>query len=207
MTQSSFSITPSKNTTAIFVTFSGRQLGMATLTFFEFRNFLQEIFPEYDQHFFVDRQTLWYTRGIEDITTNIDDTMEYLRNLISGYDIVVFIGASMGGYAALLYGSLLKVNYVIAFRPQTIIDNNINGTTNDLDLRYRDIAEIINETTTYHLYGDSAIADPHDIHSFEYCRRLMHFANVTIHAFDNFDIKVYRHGGSLACDFHKILQI
>lgn len=211
MSQSSFSITPSKNMTAIFVTFSGRQLGMATLTFFEFRNFLQENFSKYNQHFFVDKKTLWYTKGIEDISTNIDETLEYLKQLTEGYEHVIFIGASMGGYAALLYGSLLNVDHVIAFRPQTIISNELNPAINlkenPMDLSYYDIRKVINPKTEYHIYGDSSITDPNDIHSFEYCKRLIDFSNVHITAIDCFDIKEYRNSGNLSADFHRILSL
>ena len=200
---SSFQITPKLTKTAIFVTFSGRKLEMATLTFFEFKNFLQENYPNYDQHFFMDKKTLWYTKGIDDITTNVDDTLDYLKPIINGYDIVIFIGASMGGFAALLYGSLLNVNYVIAFRPQSIISLNDNI---NYDSQYLDLKSIINFTTEYHLYGDSNITDLNDIHNIIHCKRLLNKNNVKLYEYENFDIKCYRDSGKLKTDFHNILK-
>lgn len=204
---SCFSITPNLNKTAIFVTFSGRQLGMATMTFFEFRNFLQENFPNYDQYFFVDRKTLWYTRGLEDITSSVEDTLEYLKKITEGYQYKIFIGASMGGWAACLYGSLLNVDYVIAFRPQTILDKNVTMSKDlEFDLKYHDIKDVINNTTKYYLYGDTSITDNSDVHSFNHCKRMKEYSNVTVVEKDKFDIKEYKDRGHLKSDFNGILS-
>ena len=45
--------------------------------------------------------------------------------------MIITIGGSMGGYAALLFGSLLPVNGIIAFGPQTFIDKD-NRNTNEI---------------------------------------------------------------------------
>lgn len=37
---------------------------------------------------------------------------------------MICVGISAGGYASILYGSLLKAHYVIATRPQTDLDYN-----------------------------------------------------------------------------------
>ena len=200
---SCFKILPKLTRTAVIVTFSGRQLGMATLTFFEFKNFLQENYPNYDQHFFVDKRTLWYTRGIEDVSTNINETLEYLKSIIEGYDSVIFIGASMGGYAALLYGSLLNVDYVITFRPQSIIKIEDNP---EYDPTYLDLKPIINDTTKYYLYGDSAITDDEDLHNINHCIRLLDKQNIILYEHPNFNIKEYRDEGKLKEDFSNILS-
>lgn len=204
MEPSCCSLTPNINKDIVFVTFSGRKLGMANMTFFEFKTFLQENFPTYDQHFFIDKRTLWYTKGIEGITTNVEDTIEYLREITNGYKQIVFIGASMGGFAALLYGSILNVSHVIAFRPQTIIslEDNI-----EFDSLYLDVEPLLNNTTQYHIYGDSAILDQTDIHAYVHCQRVDHFQNLHLISIPNFDIKEYRNDGKLIEDFNKILKL
>lgn len=48
--------------------------------------------------------------------------LDYIQNIIDKYkpQTVVCIGVSSGGYAAMLYGQLLKANLVFAFSPQTV---------------------------------------------------------------------------------------
>jgi hypothetical protein len=74
--------------------------------------------------FIRDFKQCWYTNGIEGISKNPFETIEYLRKLISTYGSkrCVFLGNSAGGYAALLYGQLLEVHETHAFSPQTFID-------------------------------------------------------------------------------------
>lgn len=204
MEPSCCSLTPNIDKTAVFVTFSGRKLGMATMTFFEFKNFLQEHYPIYDQHFFIDKRTLWYTKGIDGITTNVDETIEYLRHITDGYKYVIFIGASMGGFSALLYGSIINATHIIAFRPQTIISLDDNS---EFDPLYLDVVPFMNTTTNYHIYGDSAITDETDIHAFMHCQRIEQLPNVHLTAIPDFDIKEYRNEGKLIEDFKNILHI
>ena len=185
------------------MTFSGRQFGLASLTLFEFSNFLQENYPKYDKYFFVDKKTIWYTKGIEGITSSIDETLLYLKHIITGYENVIFIGASMGGYAAILYGSLLKVDYIIAFRPQTLIKKYLDEKDNNT---YHDLKLIINRTSKYYIYGDSAIKDYKNIHSFHHCKRLNIYPNVVVYGYDHFDIKKYKNNKYLIRDFHDILK-
>jgi esterase/lipase len=48
----------------------------------------------------------------------------YLEGIIkiNKYDNICFIGNSMGGYAAILFGTLLNIDNIISFAPQTFID-------------------------------------------------------------------------------------
>lgn len=66
---------------------------------------------------------MWFTNGITDISSDIDSTIEFLKQVIDEYQIkkIMTVGWSMGGYAAMLYGSLLKVNMILSFNPQTFL--------------------------------------------------------------------------------------
>ena len=88
---------------------------------FEFLSTLNHWFPQYDKTFFVDIQQCWYHKGLDGLSTNIEETKTYLETLFQKYQKVVIMGISAGGYAAILFGSLLKVAHVIAFVPQTIL--------------------------------------------------------------------------------------
>ena len=59
-------------------------------------------------------QNKWYLGGLNGIGKNINHTIAFLKKEFAKYDKVICIGNSAGGYASLLFGSLLKVNKVIA---------------------------------------------------------------------------------------------
>jgi len=65
----------------------------------------------------------WYQRGLPTIGDDAYAIGEYLRNTIikSGASDVYFVGNSMGGFAALLFCSMLQRGKVIAFAPQTFV--------------------------------------------------------------------------------------
>jgi pimeloyl-ACP methyl ester carboxylesterase len=89
---------------------------------FEFLNILKDN-QTTDKIFIRDIHQVWYQKGLADDIQNLSDIADYLKNIISSkkYTNVVFIGNSMGGYAAILLGTLLGVNKIIAFSPQTFI--------------------------------------------------------------------------------------
>lgn len=71
-----------------------------------------------------DEHRLWYHHGLPNLGENIDEIAVFLRQYTthpSTQRIVVF-GNSGGGYAALLFGHILKVDEVHAFGPRTFIN-------------------------------------------------------------------------------------
>lgn len=71
-----------------------------------------------------DVQNKWYHGCFKGVGDGPDELVNYLKSVIDSCkpQRVVTCGASMGGYAAILFGCLLKANMVIAFGPQTFID-------------------------------------------------------------------------------------
>ena len=67
----------------------------------------------------MDKNRNSYHNGIVGISNNIDETLPHLQAQIAPYSNVIFLGVSSGGYAAILFGSLLNVKSVLAFIPQT----------------------------------------------------------------------------------------
>ncbi len=68
-----------------------------------------------------DRLRLWYHGGIDEAHPDIPSSTELLRRYIaelSPNDVIV-LGASAGGYAAVLFGHLLGADSVHAFAPST----------------------------------------------------------------------------------------
>jgi hypothetical protein len=116
-----------------------------------------------DIRFYRDMTRTWYHRGLPGITRDIDSAVSYLNKVMRPYDQVVMIGASAGGFATILFGSLcMNVQNGIAWVPQT--DLTVLGGDTDWKYmlqnsdgslqrtRYLDLKPLIKEGTKYILY-------------------------------------------------------
>ena len=125
---------------------------------FEFVKTMEKSFPSLDVHFYVDFNGCWYAKGLDGITNNIDETVKYLQKKMHKKNI--FLGNSAGAYASILFGSLLEVDRVIAFHPQTNLSNLPNENKCFVDKKYWKIDKYINDTTEYRIYGHHKGGDP-----------------------------------------------
>lgn len=178
----------------IIVSFSGQGgSDMGTIPRLEFVNFLEKHYSKYERHFYQDSKNKWYHCGIDEISTDVDATLEYLQGKIKKFDEVIFIGSSAGGYAAILFGSLLNVDKVIAFKPQTMIK-----LQNDIDEKYINLKEFINSTTKYYVYGDVGIdIDKDPLHHISHCYRINNGPNIHVNTNYTVDLKILRDKGDL----------
>jgi hypothetical protein len=158
----------------LIVAFGGLVPKLGGIPAFEFLRYLSSTYKDVDMIFYFDQHQSWYHRGIGGISTNIKGTVLHLNNLIKGYDKVIFIGVSAGGYAAILFGSLCNVHHVMSFIPQTILDCPRHREFSE----YKDLKQVINSTTQYLVYGDTAATGPH--HHFRHCANINCFPNVTV---------------------------
>ena len=68
---------------------------------------------------------------------NCAPSITKLQTLISDfilkkeYDKIITIGASSGGFAALLYGNLINAHKIIAFNPQTVLSSDKDTVIQD----------------------------------------------------------------------------
>src|SRR5690554_3142961 len=106
---------------SLLVSFGGIRMGLG-MPVFEFYNSLENV--PCDKIFITDPNQGWYHKGINSELTDIYKIAGFLKAEIekAAYTNVCFIGNSMGGYAAMVFGSLLNVPHIIAFSPQTFID-------------------------------------------------------------------------------------
>jgi hypothetical protein len=74
-----------------------------------------------------DHAQVWYQAGIAQLGASVDQSARSLAALIEAIapPRVAFIGNSAGGYGALLYGSLLGVDAVHVFSPQTFLTPSV----------------------------------------------------------------------------------
>lgn len=113
------------------VAFGGLKLGAMGLPPFEFFKVLDSV--QTKRVFVRDLNQCWYQCGLEGVADDVAGTADYLRDLCceAGIERTIFTGTSAGGYAALLFGSLLDADEVHAFSPQTFLSRRLR-------LRYRD---------------------------------------------------------------------
>jgi len=189
MTESSLIIKNHSDT--LLISFAGYETVYGGIPHFDFLNFLQKNFATIDKHFYVDKYRDSYHKGIEGISETIDETLVYLKKEIEPYKNVIFIGISSGGYAAILFGSILQVTSIVAFIPQTI------RRATFVDEKYRDSSRYINLTTNYYLYADLSVEDAKDPHHVSHCDRISFYPNVKVIKKDTFNIKQIRDNGEL----------
>lgn len=74
-----------------------------------------------------DQYSCWFHNGVQGASHDVASTVAYLQGLIQEFktDKVLCSGASGGGYAAILFGSLLNITGVVALAPQTILRRGI----------------------------------------------------------------------------------
>ena len=185
----------------LLVSFSGMAKLFGGIQKFEFVNFLNNNFKDISKHFYIDDHCEIYHKGISGISNNIDETVAYLQNEIKNYKNVIFFGNSGGGYAAILFGSLLKINTVIAFVPPTILRR-----TNIIDEKYRDISKYINDVTTYCIYGDESIINENNCHHISHCERINNKPNVTLIKKPILNLKNMRDSGELFIIFNNYIN-
>lgn len=181
----------------LIISFGGSQSGMGALALFEFKNFLEKEFPSYDRLFYIDEHQAWYQQGIKGITRSVDETLKHIEYKTKGYDKIICIGSSSGGYAAIMFGSLLNAHTVLTFNAQTFL-NRPNFITN--------LRLVINSTTHYHLYGDLSIKQEEDhLHHISHCENLEGPPNVFVYKKERCNLKELRDNGELLKIFHTIL--
>ena len=161
----------------LIVSFASNGIKITKPVKFEFVKSLTSFKLESDFLFIRDQRRRWYLDGLGGIGDTFDDTLSFLRNIIEKYDKVIFIGVSAGGYASILFGSLLSISNVIAFVPQTDLDYVqtysktsrrphlkilLNEELNKTIARrkYGNLKNYINAETEYYLYTDSKLRCP-----------------------------------------------
>lgn len=144
----------------IFQSFSKKLYELRNIHHFELENTFQKYDLDCDLLFLKDIQRgYWYLYDLE-------KTKKDLYDIIKEYNKVTFTGISCGGFASIIYGSLLGIDLVISVNPQTtlldienneILPRNENFQkmlkTRTIDINYLDTKNHINNHTHYYLNG------------------------------------------------------
>jgi hypothetical protein len=75
----------------------------------------------------------WYQNGLEGITEDVYSTARHIEDIIRQVDCreVFFVGNSMGGFAAILFSTLIGIGETIAFAPQTFVSPELRTKHRD----------------------------------------------------------------------------
>lgn len=71
-----------------------------------------------------DLRQAWYHHGMPGHGDTLLEAADSLRALLEGHEVdrLIVAGNSSGGYAALVFGTLLEADTVLCFAPQTVLD-------------------------------------------------------------------------------------
>jgi pimeloyl-ACP methyl ester carboxylesterase len=167
------SLDMSSESRTLLVAFGGMmgQIGMPPFEFFKTTGGIPV-----KRLFVRDLRQAWYHRGIPDHGTTIAQAADSLGRQIAAHDVdrLVVTGNSAGGYAALVFGTLLGADAVLCFAPQTVLDLEILDAMDDhrwdeqiaelaragdLDRAWTDLRRALPEArcaeTRYEVYFDS----------------------------------------------------
>lgn len=202
-----------KGSKHLLVSFGGVNQGLG-MPVFEFFNSINDL--KCDKIFFRDFSQMWYQKGVDDVVNDINSLMNFINNEIikNKYTKVIFLGNSMGGYAAILLGVLIKVDRVISFAPQTFIDkkkrfffgdrrwarqmNNIHKNKNKYK-QFFDLKEVIKKHTDLNQQIDVYYSSKHRLDRI-HAERLKGFKNVNLHDYNKGGhavVKILRDSGEL----------
>jgi predicted esterase YcpF (UPF0227 family) len=144
--------------------------------------------------FLKDFHQCWYQKGLLGLTNDIYETRDLIKSIIMDLapNNIVAVGTSAGGYAAIMFGTLLGVQRVLAFAPQTKVGHQIAQKFGSLDTPNLlavaktkkvifDLVELIDENPkdlpeTHIYFGELSTEDK--IHA----ERLSRFSNVKLHS-------------------------
>lgn len=87
----------------------------------------------------------WYNCAIKGLAADADGLAAVLAEIVGEFkrENVTFMGSSMGGYGALLLGSLLQVGKIRAAAPQIVIDPKVPHSPR-VAVKYSDLTKVIN---------------------------------------------------------------
>ena len=106
----------------LLVIFGGLRGGLG-VPLFEFKRTVSKLEMPFKTPFVRDLHQAWYQKGLADITSNVDETRDYLHRVFDAQkpNRIVMLGNSVGGYAAILFACLAGADEVLAISPQTYL--------------------------------------------------------------------------------------
>ena len=155
----------------LLLAFGGRNMSIG-IPPFEFLTLTGEM--PVKRLFLRDPRGSWYHEGLPRRGDTLTAVADSLRGEISARGVrrLVVVGNSAGGYAALVFGTLLHADLVLAFAPRTVLDVNVLAEMGEsrpdiealaaadaFDNRWTDLGEALRRerdfATRYRVYFDT----------------------------------------------------
>jgi hypothetical protein len=159
----------------ILIVFSARKCEMGKFTFYN-----QVIDFPANIIFINDYSTNWYLSGtseFKDVLGFIKTLTTYINKLKKNNSKIYTLGSSMGAYAALLYGSIIQADKILAFGPESELCIPLGRSIESLNNRYKEGEQSILDLE----YKDSAtitiISGNNDIVDFYCASKFKYFNN------------------------------
>jgi hypothetical protein len=114
----------------LVICFSGFKQNVAGVQPFEFFNTFSDCNAQ--TLFLKDPSKTWFLSGVPGFGESVEKVVNNILSLKKQFNIerIVTIGGSSGGFASLLYGSLLKADRAIALMPQTFVEPTLRKEKN-----------------------------------------------------------------------------
>jgi len=135
------------NSKFLFIVFGGAANKVAGERPLVFINYLKN--AGCDVIFLRDFEKSWYHLGVNTVGNNIDEVAEFLKKTTNEYETVITWGNSMGGFASILFGSLINADMSFSFVPQTFIDEKNRKIFGDRDDKQKSKICSISTTPQY----------------------------------------------------------
>ena len=170
------------------------RIGMPPFEFYETARIL-----DYSKVFFRDFSQAWYQCGLPGIAKDVFELAEFIKSRINELQPreIYFTGNSMGGFAAILFSSILGTGKAIAFSPQSCLSFSKRLGLGDRRWRKKIIRMYCKTMFRKHVYDlPDVMIDNHqdftiDIHvsagdqlDIKHATALQHFSQVRIHRHD-----------------------
>lgn len=85
------------------------------------------------KHIFIrDIQKQWYLEGINAEINSPEKLFHFLEKETKGYSIIT-LGSSAGGYAAVLFGSMLKADKILSFNGQMMLEDLLENSSEEIN--------------------------------------------------------------------------
>lgn len=130
-------------------------------------------FPNAGKHIFIrDIRKQWYIGGINNALDTPLKMMDFLKTETNGYKVYT-LGSSAGGYAAILFGSMLKASRVYAFNAQLNLQVTMKTSGPLTDPILFERVENKEYNFYFNLSNFIASGDSTDYYYFQSCRSQM----------------------------------
>lgn len=141
------------NSKNIIISFGSNAGLVGKVPIFEFKRSLSEMDLDFNILYLKDVKRNWYLSKLENVGNNITHTKAFLKKIIDKHENVITIGASSGGFASILFGSLFEVNCAIAFNPQTDLEYAKLACDNDRLKNFAPCDEKLSNLIAYKKYN------------------------------------------------------